>query len=282
MIYLTESELDYIISEDLPIYDLTTLTLNLKGDATISFITREDGVVCGTEEVQRVFEKFGINTSYIRSSGEKIQKGDTLISGKGSALKVHQVWKISANILEYMSGIATLTHKFVTKAKSINPNISIVTTRKIAPGTKKLALKSIMVGGAMPHRLSLSDSILIFQEHLKFYGGAERLFKNINELKLKNKEKKIGLEVSNLDEAITAMKAGLDVIQFDKASLEILSQAVSYRNCNNFNTLIAAAGGINFDNVDEYAKTGVDIIVTTSLYWAKPMDLKAVFEPAEE
>lgn len=281
MIYLTDNELDYIITEDIPIYDLTSLTLDLKGKASITFLTRQDGIVCGTEEVARVFEKFGIEISSFKSSGEEILAGDTLISGIGLASKIHQAWKVSQNILEYMSGIATLTHRFVSKAKAVNPNISIVTTRKIAPGTKKLVLKSIITGGAMPHRLSLSDSVLIFQEHLKFLGGLDKLLTNIKQIKGRNKEKKITLEVSSLEEAFSAMKAGIDVIQFDKASLEDISKAVSYRDSNKYNTLIAAAGGINFDNVDMYAKTGVDIIVTTSLYWAKPLDIKTVIEPME-
>lgn len=282
MIFLTDNELDSIISEDIPIYDLTSIVLEISGEGTISFITRQEGIVCGTEEVDLIFKKFGIATTYMRKSSEKVSTDDILISGAGDGVKIHQVWKLTQNLLEYMGGIASLTHKFVSKAKSVNPNISIVTTRKTPPGTKKLTIKSIMAGGAMPHRLSLSDSILIFQEHLRFIGGINSLLPNINLIKTKHREKKIGLEVANLEEALIAMDAGIDIIQFDKASVEILKEAVAYRDRNRLPSLIAAAGGINFDNVDHYARTGVDIIVTTSLYWAKPMDIKTIIAPMEK
>jgi len=92
-------------------------------------------------------------------------------------------WKVSMNVLEYCSGIATRTKYLVDKAKNINPQIEIVTTRKIFPGTKEFSIKAIIAGGAYPHRLGLSETVLIFKQHLNFIGGIPGLVENLEVIK---------------------------------------------------------------------------------------------------
>ncbi|MEI8631105.1 hypothetical protein P4S72_01175 [Vibrio sp. PP-XX7] len=111
-------------------------------------------------------------------------------------------------MLEYFSGVATRTYFMVNKAKAINPHVIISTTRKNIPGTKKIAIKSIICGGALPHRLGLSETILVFGEHIKMLGGLDTFIEKLPEIKIKVIEKKIGVEAHTFDDGIRLVEAG--------------------------------------------------------------------------
>jgi molybdenum transport protein len=182
-------------------------------------------------------------------------------------------WKVGQNILDNCSGIATKTRKMVDVVKSYNPNMAVLTTRKGFPGTKTLATKAIMAGGAMPHRLGLSETILVFKQHLNFIGGFEGLIDKLPQIKAECCEKKIIVEAATLEQAVSLCQAGVDGIQFDKMSAEELTGAVE-RLRNEFPSgILLAAGGINETNISKYAQTNVNGIITTSLYSAKPIDI---------
>lgn len=277
MIRFTYKDLEEIISEDLPLMDLTSEILDIKGNGIIRYIAREDGIVCGTEEVIMIFDMLGITTKYMINSGTPIKKGELIISGCQEAKVLHKAWKVCLNILEYMSGIATNTKNFVEKARTVNQNIIIATTRKVMPFTKKLVLKSIITGGALPYRTSLSDTFLIFKQHMVFK-PFEEILNELDIIKKKLINKKVGIEVESYEQAVLAIKKGFELIQLDKWNIENIKQIVNYKNTVNQNVFIVITGGINFDNIGEYAKTGVDIIVTSSLYQSKPMDIKVEME----
>jgi len=167
MLYLSTDEIDRLIKEDVPYIDLTSWTLGIREQhGNIKYFTREDAVVCGTEEVRQIFDRLHIDTDLFVASGQKVKAGDELITGNGRAEDLLMAWKVGQNILDHCSGIATNTRKIVDAVKCCNSNVSILTTRKGFPGTKGLAIKSIMAGGAMPHRLGTSETILIFKQHM--------------------------------------------------------------------------------------------------------------------
>lgn len=279
MLYLSNDEIDRFIKEDVPYIDLTSWTLGIKEqEGKITYFTREDIVVCGTEEVRQIFERLHIKTTLLVSSGQKINAGEELLMGEGRADNLHMAWKVGQNILDHASGIATKTRKMVDMVKKCNPNIAILTTRKAFPGTKSLATKSIMVGGAMPHRLGISETILIFKQHMNFIGGIEGLLEKLPEMKRECCEKKIIVETGTVEEAVRLCNAGVDGIQFDKMSVEELKHAVDYIKIHFPHMVTLAAGGINESNIIDYAKINVNGIVTTSLYNAKPIDIGAKIE----
>jgi molybdenum transport protein len=160
----------------------------------------------------------------------------------------------------------------VTAARAERPVIAITCTRKNAPGTKLISLKAILAGGALPHRLGLSETILIFAEHRSFLTNCSE--KDIlSKIRREAAEKKIVVEVADLTEALTWADAGADVIQAEKfppGEITALRQALEGLNPR---PLIAAAGGINAQNAAAYASAGADILVTSSPYWAKPLDV---------
>lgn len=283
MVYISDRVLDEFIQEDVPYFDFTSNILGVgEQRGTLSFITREDTCICGTEEVVRILEKFGIEVLEYKKSGTFLSKDSVCLSAKGNAAALHMAWKVSVNILENASGIATRTKKFVDRAKSANPHIEVITTRKNFPGTKKLAIKGILCGGASPHRLGLSETVLVFQEHLRFIGGIDGFIKNITSIKQKAGEKKIIAEAHNVGDAIALAHAGVDVVQLDKFSLEHLHVAIIEIKNISKDIKISAAGGVNFDNVFDIASSGVDFITTSALYFGKPSDIKADIRMQEE
>jgi molybdenum transport protein len=274
MVIIPDSTIDAFICEDIPYFDLTTSVLEI-GDAagTIEFYSRDAAVLCGTEEVRRIFEKFSIITEHFTPSGTHIGKSEIFVRGRGRAESIHHAWKVSLNILEFTSGIATKTHQLIRKAKEVNPSVEILTTRKSFPGTKLLVTKAIMAGGALPHRLGISETILVFAEHRVFTGGTGGFLTKIDAIRNRNPEKKIIVEVDEIEDACLLARAGVDGIQFDKIQPEKLASFVSEIRSVNKNIVILAAGGITVENVSDFAKSGVDGLVTSSLFHAKPADM---------
>jgi len=131
----------------------------------------------------------------------------------------------------------------------------------------------------IPHRSGLSDSILIFRNHIRCLGGFEKLVRIIPELKRRYPFRKIGVEVDDLEQAITLTKAGVDLVQFDKLPPKELSEAVVKLKEMKSELVIAAAGGIDEHNIEDYARTGVDLIVTSAPYYAHPLDVGTEISP---
>jgi molybdenum transport protein len=161
----------------------------------------------------------------------------------------------------------------VKLVKEINPNIAILTTRKGFPGTKALSVKAVMAGGAVPHRLGLSETVLIFKQHIDYIGGFDTLLSRIPALKSECCEKKILVETNDYHEAKKLCTAGVDGIQFDKIPAAALKDIVEKLKSEFPKVVLLAAGGINEKNAAEYAQLNIDGMVTTSLYSAKPLDI---------
>jgi molybdenum transport protein len=280
MIYFTDSEIDQLIHEDLPYYDITSLSIKLGSKvASLAFSTRENTVICGTEEVLKIFEKFHITPTLISISGEHIEAGIKFMEGEGLARNIHAVYRTAANLMEYASGIATRTKKLIDVAQEVNPDISIATTRKSIPFTRKIAIKAVRSGGGQVHRLGLSDSIQVFDHHLKFLGGLESVIKRIAEIKKRSEGKSIAIEAKNAIEALMIAGADIDVLQLDKMEAKEITMLVPEIRKKNQRLHIAASGNIDMENVKEYASTGVDFVVTSSPYYGKPADFGVSIEP---
>lgn len=271
-----------LLFEDVGYFDMTTYGLGI-GDkmALMEFTSRGEIVLCGMDEVKEIFQKLGINFTFFKRNGERVASGETIAECKADAASLHKVWKISQNILEYMSGIATYTNTLVANAKEINPNISISTTRKNFPGAKELMLKAVMCGGGAPHRLGLYDSILIFKQHRNLIESEEEMQEKFQKLKNDFIERKIAVEVENLEDAAYFASLGADILQCEKMEFETLKRCVSLKE-RYPHLLVSATGGIHEKNIAEFARCGVDFIVTSSPYHAKPVDIKVTITPVLE
>jgi len=279
MIYFTESDIDRLVEDDVPLGDMTSYLMGFKGqNGKITMYARHEMVVCCLEEAERMYRKNGLKVNFIVSSGAVLNKGDKLLEAEGNADAIHLIWRTGLALIEYASGVATRTNALVKAAHDVNKNIQVAGTRKHPPYLKKIALKALMAGGGMPHRTGLSDTILIFREHLLFSGGYENIKEVITAIKSKQKERKIVVEAHNVSEAKQVAASGADVIQMDKIPPNDFS--ICMKECKNINAeiCIIAAGGVNVLNAAEYAKAGAEVLVTSWMYFAPPADIKVVID----
>lgn len=278
--YIPDEDLERFILEDCPYGDLTTHLLGIGDEpGRILFTTRHETVLCGTEEAARLLEKVGCKIETCLPSGTLAASDVRFLQAIGPASSLHIGWKTAASLVEWPSGIATRTRAVVEKAKAVNPSVAVVTTRKVFPGTKRVAIKAILAGGALPHRLGLSETVLIFPQHMAFLGGLEACLKAIPQIKAEAKEKKIAVEVTDQKQAELAALAGVDLIQVDKMPPEELGRLVLAVRALVPSILVAAAGGVNEQNADAYTAAGADVLVLSFAYWAKPADIGVVLEP---
>jgi molybdenum transport protein len=274
MIYFTDQEIDQLILEDVPYVDLTTSLLRLENKpAKIQISTRESAVVCCTEEVMKIFNKTGIQTTLFTPSGEHLEKEVKFLEGEGLSGNLFAISRTVENLLRYASGIATRTRALIEKAQEANHGIIIATTRKTIPGTRKIAIKAVKAGGAAIHRFGLSESILVYKHHYNFLGGSVNLEKRLLEQKTQTGGKPITVEVSTIEDALNIAKSGIEMIQLDKFSAPDIKRLRKDIIKINPAIKLAAAGNITLKNVQDYAASGADMLVTSWPYYGEPADM---------
>ncbi|UXN04007.1 ModD protein [Bartonella sp. HY406] len=281
MIFLTDDTLLSLLNDDCPYGDITTNGLGISNvKAQITMSARHAMTLCGIEEAARMFSLKNIETTLFYKSGDELAAGDVILTASGPAGAIHELYKVAQTFMEILSGIASATANIVKEAKAGNADCHVTCTRKHMPGVKKAALKAIICGGASPHRLGLSDFALIFAEHRNLMSPNISLEKYIADLRNAAPERKIAIESNNVEEALEFAKAGADIIQMDKVSLEDITQLktafLSFKNP----PLISAAGGINTQNAKSFAQAGADILVTSQPYYAPPKDVKVAIHKA--
>uniref|UniRef100_UPI0025BA69D0 ModD protein n=1 Tax=Bradyrhizobium sp. TaxID=376 RepID=UPI0025BA69D0 len=186
-----------------------------------------------------------------------------ILTAHGPASALLRSWKVAQTLIEIWSGVATDARAIVDAASEVAPNIAVACTRKNVPGTKRFAVAAVKAGGAVMHRLGLSETVLVFPEHRAFL-GEEMLAESVARLRRAAPEKKLVIEVNTLQEAIVAASVGFDVIQAEKftpaeiASL-VARMAIMAAERSSY-PVIAAAGGIHAGNVAAYAMAGANIV----------------------
>ncbi|MBE6473313.1 MAG: ModD protein [Coriobacteriaceae bacterium] len=273
MIRISDARLDYFMAEDVPYIDLTSEILGI-GDAVgeMEYFSREACIVAGVEEVARLAKAAGCEVEALHGSGDAIEPEEPILRVRGRAGDLHQVWKVGLNLLDHLSAVATKTRAMVDAAHSVNPRCEVLTTRKSMPGCKDLLIEAVMVGGAFPHRLGLSETVLVFDHHMKFLGGFDEFVRRIPEFRSRCIEKKFFVEASP-EQARVLAAAGVDGIQLDKVPVAELDALVKELRAIDPRVTLVAAGGVNPQNAAAYAATGVDGLATTALYTAKPLDM---------
>ena len=272
-VFIPDAEIDRLIAEDVPYLDLTTYVLGIGGErGSMEYFTREACVLCGTEEAARVAAKLGCTVAWSRPSGTPLQAGEAFLRLEGAAEQLHAAWKVCLNLFDHLSAVATKTRAMVDAAHGANPACEVLTTRKSMPGVKSLLTKAVLTGGAFPHRLGLSETVLVFAQHLEFLGGFEGFLARLPELRTRVVEKKLLVEAT-AEQALQLARAGVDGVQLDKVAPADIPALLAELKAVDPHLTVIAAGGINPGNVAEYAATGVDALVTTAPFTAKPVDM---------
>ena len=278
MTIVYDDELLAILRDDCPYSDITTEGLGIGGAAaTLRMTARQDMVLCGVEEAVRMFALMGASAKAAAASGAAVAAQGLILEAAGEARALHRTYKMAQTWMEILSGIATATRAIVTAAHRGNPHCRIACTRKHMPGMKRMAIRAIEAGGAAPHRLGLSDYLLVFNEHRVLLDDAVALKDHLARLKRSAPERRLTAEAHGVDEALLLAKAGADVLQVDKLSPEDVAELRAKLSAAAPGVVLAAAGGVNASNAQAYAAAGADILVTSAPYYAPPRDVKVTF-----
>ncbi|MEM3788790.1 MAG: carboxylating nicotinate-nucleotide diphosphorylase [Candidatus Bathyarchaeia archaeon] len=258
---ILEEKLRQILTEDIGQGDITSaLVVPEACNAEAEIIAKESGVVAGIEEARILLESLGLKFEASVKDGEKIKPKQVLMKIYGDARTILAVERTLLNIVSRMSGIATATRKLVEKVRKAGYKTIIACTRKTAPGLLYFDKKAVFLGGGDAHRFHLDDMILIKDNHIKIAGSVEKAVKTVREKV--SFSKKVEVEVSNIEEALAAAKAEVDIIMLDNFSPNQIKKAVEKLKKAGFlkRVLLEASGGITAENIVAYASTGVDII----------------------
>ncbi len=255
--------------EDLGHGDITSLAIVAEGlDAQASMLAKEDLVLAGMPFVKEVFSMVdsSIEIKSFFNEGDEIEKGAKIAEVTGNALGLLAGERTALNLLQRVSGIATLTHAYKKLVSDLT--VKIVDTRKTSPGMRFFEKYGVRAGGGYNHRYGLYDGVLIKDNHIRIAGGvrdAVRLAKKTHHLL------KIEVEVRNFDELREALEAGADVIMLDNMSVSDMTQAVKITNRR---ALLEASGNVTIDNIRTIAETGVDLISIGALtHSARAVDI---------
>jgi nicotinate-nucleotide pyrophosphorylase (carboxylating) len=254
------------IAEDVRSGDLTTeLTIPADKTAVATIYARENAVLAGIEEVAAIAEFSGLTHEILAFEGNWVNPQDPVMRLKGKARTLLTIERVSLNIIQRMSGIATKTYKMVSAAREVNPRVKIACTRKTTPGFRYFEKRAVIIGGGDPHRYALDDMVLIKNNHITAAGSVHAAVSAAREGV--SFSKKISCEARTLQEVQAAIAAGADIILLDNFKpkdvggvIEVLEQEGTRKK-----VILEVSGGINEDNIREYARNKVDVISSGAL-----------------
>ncbi|WP_288767841.1 carboxylating nicotinate-nucleotide diphosphorylase [uncultured Prevotella sp.] len=262
---LEDKLIDLAFAEDIGDGDHTTLCC-IPEDAMgkSHLLIKEDGILAGVEVAKKVFDRFDntMKVEVLIGDGAEVKKSDIAMVVTGKVRSLLQTERLMLNIMQRMSGIATMTHKYVEKLKGTKTHV--LDTRKTTPGMRMLEKQAVKIGGGMNHRIGLFDMILLKDNHVDFAGGITNAIDRCHAyLKEKNLDLKIELEVRNFDELNQVLThGGVNRIMLDNFSVADTKKAVELIG-GRYET--ESSGGITFDTIRDYAECGVDFISVGAL-----------------
>ena len=275
MIHFSHAEIDGFILEDLPLHDETARAIGLPDQpGELSYVARQSGVVAGLRPCVQMARTLGLTVVSALNDGAPVEPGQVVLRLRGTAHALHVAWRQGMTLIEYLSGIASVTAAMLRQARAVNPGIQVAATRKAFPGARRLQQYAVLCGGGMVHRAGLSESILVFAQHRSFLPDVP-LAEIVRRARAASPEKFVLIEADSAADALAAVEAGADGVQLDKMGPQELGELVPRLRAQRGHLTINAAGGIRPDNAAAYAQTGVDILVTSHLYTAPPADYGA-------
>jgi nicotinate-nucleotide pyrophosphorylase (carboxylating) len=259
------------VREDEGYGDLTE-ALTPPREVKAKIVSKQEGVAAGISELKTLFNIYNISCGEQILDGQSIKPGDTLMTLSGDSVNILLVERTALNILSFMSGIATLTKKYVDVAGKVK----VAATRKTHPGFRLFEKKAVKLGGGLTHRHGLDDLYILKDNHLTLF---EDMALQIKQANLETYHK-VEVEAASTQLAIEASEAGADIVMLDNMSPREVKQTVEELEKKNLRekVILEASGGITLDNLEEYCATGVDVVSTSALTQAKGLDVALEFE----
>ena len=268
-INLDSSAIDALVkttlSEDIQNGDITTRNIfHDEKNAVAEVIALEPMVLCGLEIFKAIFKELTTKvafTSFEYNDGDEITAEETIIKIQCGAIPLLEGERSALNILQWLSGIATLTRKFVKKAAPVK----VLDTRKTTPGLRIFEKYAVKCGGGTNHRFGLYDQVLIKDNHIEAAGSITNAMNHVR--KNVNQDKKLEIEVKNLKEVKEAINNEADIIMLDNMSIETIKKSISLINGK---SKIEISGGVTYDKLTEISKTGADYVSVGALTHSAP------------
>lgn len=261
---LIDDLLTLAFAEDVGDGDHTTLsTIPAEAMGRQQLIVKEEGILAGVDIARMVFKKFdpSLKMEVMIEDGTHVHPGDIAFVVEGPVRSLLQTERTMLNIMQRMSGIATMTAKYQSRLEGLKTKV--LDTRKTTPGMRILEKEAVRIGGGMNHRIGLFDMILIKDNHVDFAGGIPQAVASAKKYLAENgKNLKIEVEVRNTEEIRQALAAGIDRIMLDNFTPERTREAVALINgqCE-----IESSGGITLETLRDYGECGVDFISVGAL-----------------
>jgi len=248
------------LNEDMPFGDITTNSIiDEKSSCTVNLYIKENGIICGLPVFKRVFELIGkVDVNLTVTDGDKVSSGQKIGELIGNTRNVLMGERIALNLLQRMSGIATTTNLYASKV--YDTHSKVVDTRKITPLYRHIDKYAVLCGGGKNHRFSLSDSILIKDNHIDAAGSITNAVKLAKEHA--SFTTKIEVETETKEEVLEAIAAKADIIMLDNMNPEMVKSMVELIDGK---AITEASGNMSLDTISEYAKSGVDYISVGAL-----------------
>ncbi len=258
---LNDRLIDLAFSEDIGDGDHTTLCCIPADEIGKSkLLIKEKGIVAGVAIAKKIFARFDdtLKVTTLIEDGTPVMPGDIVMTVEGRVQSLLQTERLMLNVMQRMSGIATMTHRYQQALIDAGTKTRVLDTRKTTPGMRMLEKEAVKIGGGMNHRIGLFDMILLKDNHIDFCGGIHNAISRAKAYcKEKGKDLKIECEVRNFKELEEALTEGCDRIMFDNFTPEDTLKAVKIVDgrCET-----ESSGGITFETMIPYAKAGVDFI----------------------
>lgn len=254
------------LAEDIHEGDVTSDAMKVELSAEAQIVSKQSGILAGLTVAKRVFELYdaSLELESYKSDGDVIHPGDIILKIKGNGRSILTAERTALNFIGRMSGIATLTSRYVQKVAGTH--CRVLDTRKTMPNLRILDKYSVTCGGGKNHRIGLYDMILIKENHIRWAGGLEKAL-DAAILYAKDRKLDIEIEVTDLDEYKRATKYPIQMIMLDHFSLDALRTAVAY---DHGDILLEASGDVNLDTIEEIAQTGIDVVSVGALTHSAP------------
>jgi molybdenum transport protein len=276
---IPRAELERLLFDDAPLGDLTTDMLGLGArPGLMRFSARNAMVAALTAEAAAILELAGATVELLTEDGQRLEPDAEILRASGPASALLRGWKVAQTLIEVWSGVATSARDIVQAARAVAPDVCVACTRKNTPGVKGFAVAAVKAGGAVMHRLGLSETILVFPEHRAFLPH-DSLIDVAARLRRAAPEKKLVIEVGCVEDGVSAAQAGFDVIQAEKFDPAEIEELVVRTRVLAPPPVIAAAGGVKAGNARDYALAGAQVLVTSAPYSAPPCDVSVRISP---
>jgi len=263
------------LAEDLlPLGDLTAALLPAGAEVTAAFVPRDDGVLAGTACATEAFAQLdpAVIVEWSADDGASVTAGSTIGTVSGSLASILTAERTALNFLNHLSGVATLTRRFVDAARAGGGSARVWDTRKTTPGLRSLEKAAVRAGGGWNHRGNLSEWVMFKDNHLARLGVEEA----VRTARATWPARTIHVEADSIDKVEAALAAGADAILLDNLGVDGVAEAVTMADAHvarhgGKRPLLEASGGVTLDTIGAYAATGVDVVSSSQITLSAPV-----------